>query len=118
MCLTKNNVCFITLYLISLFSISSAYCSPKNKITELSFFSTILASNLFFSFSTPLSKELIKNVHEKSLGFPKQNQNNKKQNNTNPNINQNTKNYLTKSGNPFVKVASDNKALFTKIMER
>ena len=31
-------------------------------------------------------------------------------------INQNTKNYLTKSGNPFVKVASDNKALFTKIM--
>lgn len=31
-------------------------------------------------------------------------------------INENTKNYLKESGNPFVKVASDNKALFSKIM--
>lgn len=30
-------------------------------------------------------------------------------------INQNTKTYLEKSGNPFVKTASDNKALFTQI---
>ena len=31
-------------------------------------------------------------------------------------INQNTKDYLGKSGNPFTKVAGDNKALFTKII--
>lgn len=31
-------------------------------------------------------------------------------------INQNTKDYLDKSGNPFTKVAGDNKALFTKII--
>ncbi|MBM5781823.1 MAG: redoxin domain-containing protein [Pelagibacterales bacterium] len=30
-------------------------------------------------------------------------------------INENTKNYLEKSGNPFIKVASDNKALLTEI---
>lgn len=31
-------------------------------------------------------------------------------------ISQNTRKYLEKSGNPYVKVASDNKALFTKLV--